>query len=181
MGNALQRVTGLRAVRLAHGLKQIDVAKAAGVGDVLISRWERTPPPLWGRLVRVADALNVSADEILGRAIVTPVVDALAREDRELLDAMRDDCVALFGERLERMGGWRRIARYRWLGYLTGRVDELFRLPSDNRPMLPTSSNVGASPFPKDWFTGWESPRQKARRLNRPEPQSRRALPKVAP
>jgi len=65
MSKALVKPNGLRAVRLARRLKQIDVAKAAGVGDMLISRWERTPPPLWGRLSRIADALNVSADEMI--------------------------------------------------------------------------------------------------------------------
>jgi len=69
------------------------------------------------------------------------------------------------------------------LGYLYGRIDALVRLPSDDLPMTETSPNV-LQPFPKDWFTGWESPRQKARRLNRPQPKrlpkGRRALPRGA-
>lgn len=131
---ALARVSGLRAVRLARGLTQAEVAQAAGLkGDALVCRWERRPPALWGRLARIADVLNVSADELLGRAPVTPVVDALARADRELLDAMAEDAEALFGpEVLQRVGGWRRIARELWLGHLIGARDRSLQR-TDNR------------------------------------------------
>jgi transcriptional regulator with XRE-family HTH domain len=189
MSNALQRVTGLRAVRLAHRLTQQQLATMAGVGALHICRTERRYPSVWRRLVRICDALAVSADEILGRAPVTVPVDALARADRELLDAMRADAIELFGEQMiERCGGWRRIARSAWLGHLIGARDRLLRLPpadSAAPPSVEPQPEPYTRLYPVSYFQGWESPRVRARRLGRRNPQrvtapKRRALPKGA-
>lgn len=181
MSNALAKPSGLRAVRIAHRLTQRQLGRIAGVGNTIIANWEARRPARWGQLVRVADALNVSVDEILGRAPVTPAIDAVGNADRELLDAMQNDCEALFGaERLQQMGGWRRIARYKWLGFLQGAIDRL--LPqitsgaqnTRDRPVereLPTLTPIPG--YPKGWFLEYESPRQEARRLNKPDPKPR--------
>jgi transcriptional regulator with XRE-family HTH domain len=211
MSNALQRIQsgprGLKALRVAHRLTQRQLAQRAGVNPSQIAHLERgLYPAVWRRLVRICDALNVSADEILGREPVTPVVDALAREDRELLDAMESGAIAFFGENmLKRIGGWRRIARVEWPAHLIGARDQLLRRPRNDAPMLeaanataiqrrhfqpnakgplrlPAGMEPAAPPpvpqpaFPKNWFKGWESPRQAAMRLNLPAPMSPRHL-----
>ena len=211
---ALERVTpnGLRAVRVALGLTQREVAERAGVCPQDITYLERRYPATWRRLVRIADVLDASADEILGRVPGASVVPAPSLADRQLLEAMRQDAENTIGpDILARMGGWRRIARARWLGHLIGARDALLPRSGNDAPMIeaahgtatqrrhftpnakgPLRLPAGKAPpkveapdrgeateqaaFPKNWFKGWESPRQAAMRRNLPAPMSPRHL-----
>jgi len=134
---ALVKPNAVRRARQAHGFTQVAAAHAAGVKPAYIARIERRYPGGWQTLVRLADGLNVSTDELLGR--VPPAAapgDALARQDRDLLDAMARDAEALLGPQvLKLVGGWRGIARMAWLGLLTrGRHND--GLPRPKPPEL---------------------------------------------
>jgi transcriptional regulator with XRE-family HTH domain len=60
-----QRVVALRDER---GLTQDDLARASGVSIWTLRRWEQKGhTPLLGAVVKVADALGVSLDELIGR------------------------------------------------------------------------------------------------------------------
>lgn len=118
-------MNALRRIRKARRLTLAEVARRAGLTPERVCQIEAGTkvPKTWGRLARLADVLGVTADEVLGRvpprAALVPI-DALAREDRELLDKMRDDAEQLLGPRvLALIGGWRGIARMSWLGLLT--------------------------------------------------------------
>ena len=141
---ALTKPNGVRRARLASGLTQVAAAHAAGVKPAYIARIERRYPGGWQTLVRLADGLNVSTDELLGRVPPSPAsLDAPDRADRELLAAMERDAVNLFGpELLAQLGGWRNIARHQWLGLLVGRRDALLARPPLNAPPV-----VGPKPF----------------------------------
>ena len=154
----LDRVNPLRQLRVERGLSGAELARRAGfTSKMSISHIERQSPRLWSRLARLADVLGCTTDEILGRVPPAPApVDALAREDRELLDAMREDAQQLVGPQVMRLAGltWRSIARSMWLGGLMGQRYALIAPP-------PTS-HVKA---PDGWYTGWQSPRQRQRAL----------------
>ena len=59
----------LRRTRREAGVSQSDLARASGVNRAVISRYEAGKgTPEVANLVRLADALGVSADVLLGRA-----------------------------------------------------------------------------------------------------------------
>lgn len=123
----------LYAIRTARGLTQKDVAVIAGTDVSSIATWERGEHLPRGvlRFARLADGLGVSIDALLGREAPAPCMpDALVQQDRELLAAMEADASRLIGDQfLQRMGGWRTIARNAWLGVLIGARDRLLQLP----------------------------------------------------
>ena len=58
----------LRKLRKARGLTQSDLAKAAGSAQALVSRYEADRVlPHTDAAARIADALGVTTDELLGR------------------------------------------------------------------------------------------------------------------
>jgi transcriptional regulator with XRE-family HTH domain len=58
----------LRRLRQAAGLSQAKLADLAKVSVWLVRRWEQTGrTPLFGTVLKVADALGVSLDELAGR------------------------------------------------------------------------------------------------------------------
>jgi transcriptional regulator with XRE-family HTH domain len=179
---ARRSVSPLRALREARRLTQTELARLAGFKGESRSAVRyletRKPPRWWYRLCRVADTLGVTTDELLGRVPPGPApVDALARQDRELLDAMRQDAEVLLGPQVLRLaGGWRSLARAAWAG-------TLYRIREGK---LPTGEHVqpsGLPPLlglpkpPPDWRTGWESRRQRQRMLENGR-RTRKALPK---
>lgn len=130
--------SALRTIRLERGLTQTELARRAGVHAAHVSRWETGHQPVvWRRLARLADVLGVTCDALLGREPPPPApVDALARQDRELLAAMRDDAEELLGAQVLRLaGGWRRIARFAWAGALH-RIRQ-HGVPSPEHPPAP--------------------------------------------
>ncbi len=69
------RVIGLRALRRARGLTLAEVAKMAGYRTkTTVQRLETRPPHTWMHLLRIADVLGCSTDEVLGRTAPVPVV-----------------------------------------------------------------------------------------------------------
>ena len=59
----------IKALREAAGLSQPALAAKAKVSVWLIRRWEQTGrTPLMGTVIKVADALRVSLDELVGRS-----------------------------------------------------------------------------------------------------------------
>lgn len=66
----------IRALRLAHGLNQVDLAKALGVSKQCVSNWENdNVQPSIDMLVKLADYFRVSTDALLGRSSDS-VIDA---------------------------------------------------------------------------------------------------------
>jgi transcriptional regulator with XRE-family HTH domain len=58
----------VKRLREARGLTQPGLAKAAGVSVWLLRRWEQTGrTPLFGTVVKIADALGCTLDELAGR------------------------------------------------------------------------------------------------------------------
>ena len=58
----------LREVRRAKGMTQVELAEASGIPVSVIRKWESgTRTPLSDGLLRVAEALDVCADQLLGR------------------------------------------------------------------------------------------------------------------
>jgi len=183
MTNLPVKVTGLRALRLAHHLTQRELGKAAGVADVLISRWERgAPPPIWKRLARIADVLGCSTDEVLGRVVPERPVDAVGRAERELLDAMREDVVKTFGPKMAI--GWMTAARMMWGGALQRASNEVrgighvLEAPPEPTPETALTRLPEGRMYPTNWFQGWQSPRQVAREQNLPDPKQSKRLQK---
>jgi len=129
----------LRALREARRLSAAELGRRAGVTRERIYALERHDYTFWSvkTTCRLADVLNVTADCLLGREPPPPApIDALAAEDRTLLDAMEKDAMAILGPQVLRLaGGWRRIARARWGGLLWGIRDH--GLPRPNQPLLP--------------------------------------------
>jgi len=59
-------VKNLRSIRLSRGMTQKELASVVGCSDVSMSNYERgTQSPDIQTLQRIADALNVSTDELL--------------------------------------------------------------------------------------------------------------------
>ena len=197
--------TPLAAICKARRLTKKELARRAGCTGSYISKLDQVYPRLWWRLARLADALNVATDEILGRALPTRSVDVLSAQDRELLDAFRADAIATFGPRIGEQ--WRRIARYQFAGFLARHLNQDLPRSDNNAPLieewsakqrvaiakrLATGQQTRLEPqpsvavlirpvevleplkpvngrlYPADYFTGWESPRERAHRLNRP-------------
>jgi len=117
---------GLKASRLAHGLTQKQLGQLVGLTLAQVCKWEKHgAPSVFGRAVRMADALGESLDTVCGRAVAPRPTDAISARERRFLDAARDHVVALYGpDIVERSGGWLTIAEIGWLGYLTGRRDQ---------------------------------------------------------
>ena len=158
-------MTALRTIRENARLTGAELARRAGIWSGTYWQWEQGKqlPRAWSKLCRLADVLQVSVDSILGRApLPAPPPDAIAVRDRKLLDSMERFARALLG----RDGGglnWRSIATAAFQGRLFAIRDILIgQHPTLREP-------------PKGWFDGWESPRQRARRLNRPEPKRLKA------
>ena len=93
-GNALQ--TNLRKFRDLRGYTQAQLGLRSGVGAASISHFEtgqRTPT--LETLIKLADALNVTVDSLLGRAPiessahVDPVFLRASRADAQTLDTVR--------------------------------------------------------------------------------------------
>lgn len=58
----------LRRLREAAGLTQIELSARVGVTQMALSKWETgAAVPSLGNMVRLADALDTSIDELLGR------------------------------------------------------------------------------------------------------------------
>lgn len=93
----------IRRFRLAKGLTQTELGKMVGVSQRVITYYEVrgvSPPP--DLLVRIADALDVSLDELFGRKsparrpAATPVASLRRRRRlRRLEDLPRGDQAAL--------------------------------------------------------------------------------------
>jgi len=100
----------LKAVRERRGMSQADLAKKAGLQPTAISHFETgTRSPSFDNLRKLADALTVSTDFLMGRSekeeMMGPDSDSLFRDIEKLseedLDAMRMMKDAL----LKRKGG----------------------------------------------------------------------------
>jgi transcriptional regulator with XRE-family HTH domain len=81
----------LKTVRESRGLSQSDLAAKTGLQPSAISHFEtNSRSPSFDNLKRLADALNVSTDHLLGRtteaAIAGPAVDRLFRHGQNLTD-----------------------------------------------------------------------------------------------
>lgn len=210
-----QTRTPLAAICKARGITKKEVARLAGCTGSYICKLAKVYPRLWWQLVRLADGLNISADEVLGRTPPTCPVDVQSAPDRELLDAFRADAIATFGPRIGE--DWRRIARYMFAGFLGRHLDQDLPRSDNHAPLIeewsakqrvaiakrlatgqqtrlepqPSSADVvrpvevleppkpvNGRLYPKGYFTGWESPRQRARRLNRSQGQQRKCTPR---
>ena len=58
----------IREIRLARKISQVELAKALGVTKQSVSNWENDNiQPSIDMLVKIADALHVSTDYLLGR------------------------------------------------------------------------------------------------------------------
>jgi len=92
----------LAAVRKARGVTQVDLAAQLGITQSMLSKYERGGLRLHGALiVRIAELLTVSTDELLGVKVVAPApvqtlkdkrlgrriqqIDRLSKRDREAL------------------------------------------------------------------------------------------------
>ncbi len=85
----------LRTARTAKGLSQADLARKTGFEPSAISHFETDErSPSFKNLARLADALNVSIDYLLGRVAepqaAGPVADKLFRDFRNLSASDQD-------------------------------------------------------------------------------------------
>jgi transcriptional regulator with XRE-family HTH domain len=101
----------LKEVRELRGLNQVDLANKAGLQPTAISHFETGGrAPSFDNLRRLADALNVSTDYLIGRsddlAMARPQIDKLFRDLEKLsesdLDAIRMMKEALLARKKER-------------------------------------------------------------------------------
>jgi transcriptional regulator with XRE-family HTH domain len=101
----------LRTARLHRGLNQGDLAKRASLQDSAISHFETgTRKPSFDNLRRLADALDVTTDYLLGRAkdfTKLGGADKLHRHYNHLSSDDRDVAEKLL-ELLSKKGGWPR-------------------------------------------------------------------------
>jgi transcriptional regulator with XRE-family HTH domain len=173
----------LRAIRTARGLTAKQLAGMVGISLPGLCHFEhRRWPAAWRTLSRLADALGSSTDAILERAPLPAVApDALAVEDRKLLDAMRLDFEQWVGPQVRRLTGltWRSLARSAWLGLLIGLRDGTRRIVEPRGQFLSLPPGPKLPTPPEEWETSWESPRQQARAAEPPRPESRKALARV--
>jgi transcriptional regulator with XRE-family HTH domain len=92
----------LQALREKRGLTQADLGKRAGMAAASVSHFETGQrAPSLESLVRLADALDVSVDVLLGRAPVEtsaqldPIFLRASQADARTLDTVRRVMVAL--------------------------------------------------------------------------------------
>jgi transcriptional regulator with XRE-family HTH domain len=155
--------TALRTLREARHLSRKELARRAGLGVVTVFRWESQPPHVYSQMLRLADVLGCTLDELVGREPPHAVVSELNALDRKLLDAMRDDAEQVVGPQIMRLAGidWRALARAMWLGHLFGLRNGTTTPGAKGRHVpLPTTDALPKAPG--GWYTGWESVRQKA-------------------
>ena len=76
----------LKSRRKKMGLSQEEVAKKLGVHNTTYGNWElgKTEPSL-NDLVKLADLMNVSTDELLGRKTTIINIDALTETESYLI------------------------------------------------------------------------------------------------
>ncbi len=85
----------LKELRLERGLSQGDLAERIGVQNYTIGNWERDrAEPSVEQIVKLADALGVTADELLGRenygtGVVEITGEQLTLTERNLLTVFR--------------------------------------------------------------------------------------------
>ena len=74
----------MRESRLAMGVTQAELAKLAGLQESWISHFEvgRRKPSV-GNLLKLSDALDVSADYLLGRSLNRNILRSAALQERE--------------------------------------------------------------------------------------------------
>lgn len=103
-GEAL--AANLKSLRELRKLTQAELGSRAGMGAASISHFEtgqRTPS--LDSLVKLADALGVSVDTLLGRAPVEagaqldPIFLRASRADAQVLESVRRVTAALLGEK----------------------------------------------------------------------------------
>ena len=94
-----------RTIRERRGLTQVALGQRAGMAPASISHFETGQRvPSLESLVRLADALGVSVDELLGRVPtnestqVDPLFLRASRAPTDTLDAVRRVTAALLGE-----------------------------------------------------------------------------------
>ncbi|WP_103029995.1 helix-turn-helix domain-containing protein [Salinibacter altiplanensis] len=88
----------MRSIRQMRGMTQVEIAEKADVGHTYISRIENghAPPPSTETIVRVADALDADADELLALAgKVAPDVEQMLIESPSLMDVVREEANAV--------------------------------------------------------------------------------------
>lgn len=97
--------TNLRALREMRGLTQAEMGTRAGIAPASISHFETGQRvPALDSLVKLADALEVSVDTLLGRAPVEssaqidPVFLRASRANAQTLDTVRRITEALLAE-----------------------------------------------------------------------------------
>lgn len=94
-----------RTIRERRGLTQVALGQRAGMAPASISHFETGQRvPSLDSLVKLADALDVSVDELLGRmpadasAQVDPLFLRASRAPTDTLDAVKRVTAALLGE-----------------------------------------------------------------------------------
>ena len=101
----------LRAARKLRGLEQVEVATKAGLPPTSISHFEGgSRKPSFDNLRRLAQALNVTSDYLMGRTDepgMSPVADQLYRDIQQLTDAdqqLAKDFLAMLASRKDAHG-----------------------------------------------------------------------------
>jgi transcriptional regulator with XRE-family HTH domain len=98
--------SNLKALRDVRKLTQAELGIRAGMGAASISHFEtgqRTPS--LDSLVKLADALGISVDTLLGRepietgALLDPIFLRASRADAQVLETVRRVTAALLGEK----------------------------------------------------------------------------------
>ena len=87
----------IREARIKKDLKQVELARMIGVEPAEISQYEagkRTPR--WDKLSKLLDALDVSADEIMGREVTVLSEEEgykikLAKKDLQIIYAVKNN------------------------------------------------------------------------------------------
>jgi len=99
----------LKSVREQRGLTQTELGTRAGISAASVSHFETGQRlPSLESLVRIADALEVSIDSLLGRtardegAHVDPVFLRASRASAQTLDVVRRVTAALLNEPIKR-------------------------------------------------------------------------------
>ena len=87
----------IKEARLKMHLKQLDLANILGVEAAEISQYESDKrTPRWDKFSKLLDALDVSADELLGREISVVSDDEeykakMAKKDMQIIDAVKQN------------------------------------------------------------------------------------------
>jgi transcriptional regulator with XRE-family HTH domain len=172
-------MSALRDIRKARRMTLEGLGKAVGLTKSGVDAIERREPDGWRQVGRFATALSCTTDALLGRTANLPVVvDALGRADRALLEALQREAEDYLGPQfLKWAGGWRPVVCTAFAGALV-RMRDLGKPPTGDMgrpiPLPPVEDMVKAPP---EWYTGWESERQKLRDRALPDPKRQRALP----